>query len=67
MQAFKTSRVIQSHTVTAQFPAKEVSPLLCPVGEYDWIDTWNGGMVYSDSGTADTRSGLKQHPPSGLR
>lgn len=67
MQTFKASRVIQSHTVRAQFPAKEVFPLLCPVREYDWIDTRDCGMVYSDSGTADTCNGLKQHPPSGLR
>jgi hypothetical protein len=36
----------------AAAPAKTF-PLLCPTCEYDWIDTWNCRMVYSESGHAE--------------
>lgn len=31
----------------------KVFPLLCPVREYDWIETWNCEMIYSKSGRAE--------------
>ncbi len=30
-----------------------VFPLLCPIREYDWIDTWKCRLIYSDSGYAE--------------
>lgn len=32
---------------------ERVFPLLCPVAEYDWIESWACDMVYSDSGVAE--------------
>lgn len=32
---------------------ESVFPLLCPVRETEWIDTWKCEMVYTDSGQAE--------------
>ena len=32
---------------------EEVFPLLCPVREYEWIESWRCGLVYSESGVAE--------------
>lgn len=32
---------------------ERVFPLLCPIREYDWIDTWQCRLIYSDSGYAE--------------
>jgi hypothetical protein len=40
-----------SHRIAAA-PSK-VFPLLCPVREYEWIDVWQGKLVYSVSGFAE--------------
>jgi len=32
---------------------EQLFPLLCPTREYDWIETWQCEMVYSDSGFAE--------------
>jgi hypothetical protein len=32
---------------------EKVFPLLCPVREYDWIETWQCEMVHSESGFAE--------------
>lgn len=34
-------------------PAADVSPLLCPTREYDWIDYWRCRVLYSESGVAE--------------
>ena len=30
-----------------------IFPLLCPKREYDWIETWKGQIIYSESGYAE--------------
>ncbi len=30
-----------------------VFPLLCPVREYEWIETWDCRLIYSESGLAE--------------
>jgi hypothetical protein len=30
-----------------------IFPLLCPKREYDWIETWKGQIIYSESGFAE--------------
>ena len=32
---------------------EQVFPLLCPTREYDWIETWQCELIYSDSGFAE--------------
>jgi len=32
---------------------EKVFPLLCPTREYDWIETWQGQVIYSESGFAE--------------
>lgn len=43
------------HVVDLRFtaPPDRVFPLLCPVREYDWIERWDGEIVYTDSGIAE--------------
>lgn len=41
-----------------------VFPLLCPIREYDWIDTWKCRMVYSASGHAELDGIFKTDFPS---
>ena len=51
MECRKRSISRYSHYVAA--PLEAVFPLLCPVREYEWIETWRGKLVYSDSGLAE--------------
>lgn len=53
MSGFKAKRIVQSHTMQISAPAASVFPLLCPVREYDWIDTWSCDLTYSHSGVAE--------------
>lgn len=47
-------RSISSYTHFIAAPPDKVFPLLCPVREYEWIDVWQGKLLYSDSGVAET-------------
>ena len=40
-----------SHFIAA--PPGIVFPLLCPVREYEWIDVWQGKLLYARSGAAE--------------
>jgi hypothetical protein len=51
MQDRKRSISVHSEVVRAR--AEEVFPLLCPVREYEWIEGWQGKLVYADSGLAE--------------
>ena len=42
---------------------ERVFPLLCPVREYEWIETWQGRLVYSDSGVAEDNCIFKTDLP----
>ena len=50
MPQTQTKRVSFSHTLHIQATPDEVFPLLCPVREHDWIQGWNGQLIYSESG-----------------
>jgi hypothetical protein len=43
---------------------EDVFPLLCPVREYDWIQTWQCEMIYTDSGVAELDCVFKTNFPS---
>jgi len=42
-----------SYSTVVSAPPEKVFPQLCPVREYDWIEGWQGRLVYSDSGVAE--------------
>ena len=50
MSGFRRSRSYRMHV---QAEPERVFPLLCPVREHEWIDTWDCEMVRSDSGIAE--------------
>lgn len=50
MRGIRIRRAYQMFLAAA--PDK-VFPLLCPIREYEWIETWTCRMIYSDSGYAE--------------
>jgi len=46
-------RSISTYSRHISAPPEKVFPQLCPVREYDWIEGWQGKLVYSDSGVAE--------------
>ena len=52
-QDFSGKRVAYQYGFELNATPAEIFPLLCPVREYDWIETWQCRMVYSDSGMAE--------------
>jgi hypothetical protein len=46
-------RTIRQSTMRLGGSPASVFPLLCPVRESEWIETWRCRMVYSDSGHAE--------------
>ena len=53
MNEFQGRRLVQQCEVQISAPAEKVFPLLCPVREYDWIETWDCDLIYSQSGVAE--------------
>jgi len=45
---------------------EKVFPLLCPVLEYEWIETWACELVYSESGVAENDCVFRTAKPNGL-
>ena len=50
MSQTQAKRITRSHTMHIAAPRADVFPLLCPVLEHDWLEGWNGKVIYSDSG-----------------
>ncbi len=46
-------RKVKTHTMVLESPPEAVFPLLCPVRESDWIESWRCRMIYSQSGFAE--------------
>ncbi len=46
-------RRIKTHTMVLEAAPEAVFPLLCPVRESDWIESWRCRMIYSQSGFAE--------------
>ena len=53
MEEFKAKRIFVSHKQLLKSTPEKVFPLLCPVKEYDWIETWKCELIYSNSGFAE--------------
>jgi hypothetical protein len=49
----KHNRTIKSYTMRLKGTPEQVFPLLCPVREYEWIETWQCDMVYTESEVAE--------------
>ena len=53
MEVRKPVRVERRYVQTLGAPPEAVFPLLCPVREKEWVDGWDPGVVYSESGFAE--------------
>jgi hypothetical protein len=51
--AFVAKRQFHEYTGFISATPERVFPLLCPVREYEWLDSWHCRMVYSESGVAE--------------
>ncbi|MEE8523962.1 MAG: SRPBCC family protein [Thermoanaerobaculia bacterium] len=63
----KTDRT-RVHLEQAQHVGAEpeiIFPLLCPVREYDWIQTWECNLVYTESGVAEEGCIFQTDQPGG--
>jgi hypothetical protein len=49
----KSARTMKRHRMLIEGNPEAVFPLLCPVRETEWIETWRCRMIYSDSGFAE--------------
>ena len=47
----KRVTLVPERTIAA--PPDKIFPLLCPTREYDWIATWRGELLHSESGGAE--------------
>lgn len=54
-------RVSRSFTMHVSAARDKIFPLLCPVREYEWIETWKCEMVHSKSGFAELDCVFKTH------
>lgn len=50
---FKACRLVVSCNQQLNFKPEKVFPLLCPQREYEWIESWKGKIIYSESGFAE--------------
>jgi len=53
MERINAKRIVSEGTMRLPAAPERVFPLLCPVREFDWIDTWAARIVYTDSGVAE--------------
>ncbi len=53
MERINAKRIISEGTMHLSAAPERVFPLLCPVREHEWIDTWAARIVYTDSGLAE--------------
>jgi hypothetical protein len=58
-------RMIRAHSMLLAGPPEKVFPLLCPVREYEWIETWACEMIYTESGFAELDCVFRTNTPGG--
>ena len=56
-------RSIKTSSMHLQGTPEQVFPLLCPVREYEWIESWQCEVVSSNSGFAELDCVFKTHFP----
>lgn len=52
-EIFKGNQHFVSCNQLLHFTPEMIFPLLCPKREYDWIESWKGNIIYSNSGLAE--------------
>lgn len=58
------NRTIKHYTMNLNGTPEDIFPLLCPVREYEWIQTWQCEMIYSNSGVAELDCVFKTNFPA---
>jgi hypothetical protein len=58
-------RMIRTHTMLLAGLPEKVFPFLCPVREYEWIETWACEMIYTGSGFAEPDCVFRTNSPGG--
>jgi hypothetical protein len=53
MSAKIGTKVIREYTMTLSAPPEKVFPLLCPVREHEWLESWHARIVQTESGLAE--------------
>jgi hypothetical protein len=53
MEIVNAKRIVSEGTMRLSAPPEQVFPLLCPVREFEWIETWKARIVYTESGVAE--------------
>src|SRR5262245_4589080 len=51
--AMQSKRITRAYRQTIEAPPAVVFPLLCPVREVEWLDTWAFEWIHSASGLAE--------------
>lgn len=49
----EVERKVLSYTMQLESEPEIIFPLLCPTREYEWIESWECDMVFSESGFAE--------------
>jgi hypothetical protein len=52
-EIFQSRRLVVCCNQQLNFKPEKVFPLLCPQREYEWIESWKGKIIYSESGFAE--------------
>lgn len=53
MADFHAQRTAHEYRHQVHAPPERIFPLLCPVLEYEWLESWRCEMIYSRSGVAE--------------
>jgi hypothetical protein len=67
MDRLNAKREVRESTMRLAARPERVLPLLCPVREVDWIETWSATLVHSDSGVAEKGCVFATDDPHGAR
>ena len=50
---FEGTRIQHDFSIEYDYSPEQLFPLMCPVREYDWMSSWKGTIVYTESGYAE--------------
>ncbi|CAE6761264.1 hypothetical protein [Nitrospira defluvii] len=63
MNDFAARRMTQRYVQQFMASPDRLFPLLCPVREYEWVESWQCEMLYSASGVAEKNCVFRTHVP----
>lgn len=64
---FRSIRHIVSCKQNLNSNPETIFPLLCPEREYEWIESWKGKIIYSNSGFAEPDCVFYTELPGGIK